>query len=338
MNNYIRKGLTLLLVLAILLVSFSTKVFAAPQVINQTVEKQNVTSGVVLEKYNRFTTSGWIKADVLRVDLSNENVKVDSIINKKSISQVTSVKNLAKSNGAIAAVNGSFFDMKTGDAYGPIMSSGEFDLAATRNNTDMATFSIDEMNSALFTHWDTKVELIVPNGEKKPIAAYNRYNGYYNYNMYIVDSKWGNKTPGVSTAYPNWLEMVVEDGVVKEFSANKPGIEIPKNGYVVLATFGHQKYLTDNFKIGDPVNFDITLNVDKSKMKMALTGGTLLVQDGKVITKFTHSPVAASTRAPRTAVGTTADGKTLIVATIDGRQPKTSKGMTQAELATYMKE
>ena len=337
MNKYIRRSLTLLLVLALLLVTFSTNVFAVPKVINQSVTKQNVTSGVVLESYNRFTTSGWIKSDVLRVDLSNENVKVDSLFNKNSVGDLSTVSNLAKSYGAIAAVNGNFFEPKTGDPYGSIMSSGEFAIASTRNDTDMTTLSLDEMNNALFAHWDTKIELIAPSGERKPIAAYNRYTGYYNYNMYIVDSKWGKKTPGVSSSYPSWTEMVVENGVVKEFSINQPGIEIPKNGYVVLATYGHEKYLTDNFKIGDPVNYDITLNVDKSKMKMALTGGTLLVQDGNVVTNFTHSPVAPTTRAARTAVGTTSDGKTLIVAAIEGKSSM-SIGMTQAELAEYMKE
>jgi exopolysaccharide biosynthesis protein len=337
LKKYIRKSLALLLVLAVLLVSLNSTVFAIPSLINDTVEKENVTSGVVLEKHSRFTTSGWIQSDVLRVDLSNENVKVDSIVNNESITKVSTVKNLAKSNGAIAAVNGSFFDMDTGAAYGPIMSSGEFDLAATRNNNDMATFSLDEMNNALFTYWNTKVELVTPSGDKKPIAAYNRYTGYYNYNMYILDSKWGKKSPGVTATYPNWLEMVVENGVVKEFRENMPGVEIPKNGYVVVAAMGQQKTLTDNFKIGDPVNFDITLNVDSSKMKMALTGGTLLVKDGNVITNFTHSPTTPSTRAPRTAVGTTKDGKTLIVVTVDGRQTN-SIGMTQAELAAYMKE
>ncbi|MHB8065213.1 MAG: phosphodiester glycosidase family protein [Ruminiclostridium sp.] len=339
MNKYIRKILTLILVLAILLVAFSTSVLAIPQVINQTVEKQTITSGVVLEKYNRFTTSGWIQSDVLRVDLSNENVKVDSLDNKNTASALTTVKNLAKNSGAIAAVNGGYFDMDTGYAYGPVMSSGVFDLAATRNNKDLATFSLDEMNNALFEYWDTKVELIAPSGSRRAIAAYNRYNGYYNYSMYIVDSKWGKKTPGVSATYPNWLEMVVENGVVKEFSANKPGIDIPKNGYVVMATYDNDiGYLTSNFKIGAPVDYDISMNVDKSKMKMALTGGSLLVQNGKVLSKFTKYPSSPNQKEPSTAVGTTADGKTLIVATVDGRKNATSIGMTQAELAEYMKE
>ncbi len=337
MNKYIRKSLALLLVLATFWLSSSNTAIAAPQVINQTVEKQNITSGLVLEQFHRFTTSGWIESQVLSVDLSNENIKVDSLINNNSVTSVSTVKNLAKSKGAIAAVNGSFFDLKTGDVFGPVMSSGEFAVALTKKNNDLATLSLDELNNALFTYLDTKVELLTPIGKKMPVAAYNRYTGFYNNNMYILDSKWGQKTPGVTEQYPSWMEMVVENGVVNEFRENMPGIDIPKNGFVVMATFGHQKVLTDNFKIGDPVDFDIILNVDSTNLKMALTGGTLLVKDGNVLSNFTHFPTAENTRAPRTAVGTTADGKTLKVVTVDGRS-KSSLGMTQSELAAYMKE
>lgn len=338
MIKYIRKSLALLLMLALLLVSLSTYSFAAPLVINQTVEKQNITSGVVLEKYNRFTTSGWIRTNVLRVDLSNENVKVDGLVNKNSVSSITTVKNLAKSGGALAAVNASFFDPSSGSPYGPVAANGEFAMASAGDNTDhIATLAVDKLSRAFFQYWKTTIELIAPNGTRKNVAAYNNYNGYYNYNMYIVDSKWGSKTPGVSKTYPSWLEMVVEDGIVKGFSVDSPGIDIPKNGYVVLATMGHQKYLTDNFKVGDPVSYDIQLNVDQSQLQMGLTGGTMLVQAGK-IASFTHS-AAGSSRQPRTAAGTTADGKTLLIVTVDGRKDSSvSIGMTQAELAEYMLE
>ena len=335
-NTYIRKGLAFFVMLAILIISFSTSAFAAPQVINQTVEKQNVTSGVVLEKYNRFTTSGWLRTNVLRVDLTNENVKVDSLVNKAGIATTSTVKNIAVGNGAVAAVNGSFFDMDTGATYGPVMSNGQFDMAAVRNNTDMATFILDTANNPLFAYLDTQVDLILPSGEKRRIAAYNRYNGFYN-GLHIIDTKWSATTPGVTKNYPNWLEMVVEDGIVKEFSENKPGIPIPKNGYVVLATNGNIKYLTDNFKVGDPVSYEIKTSVDSAGIKTALTGGTMLVKDGNIVPTFTHS-ASGNSRQPRTAAGVSADGKTLMIVTVDGRQPGTSIGMTQFELAEYMKE
>lgn len=338
MRKYIRRSLALLLMPALLIVSLSANVLAAPLVINQTVEKQNITSGVVLEQYNRFTTSGWIRTNVLRVDLSNENVKVDSLINPAGIKKTSSVSNLAKSSGALAAVNACFFDMSTGAPFGPVAANGEFAMANAGDNSDyIATLAIDKLNRALYQYWKTEIELITPNETRKSVAAYNNYNGYYNYNMYIVDSKWGSTTPGVSTKYPVWTEMVVEDGVVKEFSENKPGIPIPKNGYVVMATMGNEKFLTDNFKVGDPVSYEIKLNVDSSQMQMALTGGSMLVQGGKVAPYFTHS-AAGESRQPRTAAGTTEDGKTLLIVTVDGRQKNDSIGMTQAELAEYMKE
>lgn len=337
MNKYIRKSLALLLVSAVLSVSFSYNAFAIPQLISQSASKQNITSGVSLESYNRFTTSGWVKSDVLKVDLSNENVKVDALYNKNSVGQLSTVRNLAKSYGAVAAVNANFFDTKTGDPYGTIVSSGEFAIAYTRDDSkDIATFSLDQMNNALFSNWNTKIELIAPSGDRKPIATYNRYAGNYNYNMYIVDSKWGQKTPGVTAKYPSWTEMVVENGVVKEFRVNQPGIEIPKNTFVVLATMGHEKYLTDNFKIGDPVNYDVTLNIDKAALKTALTGGTFLVKDGNVVTNFTHS-ISPNPRVARTAIGVSADGKTLIVAVVEGKSGM-SIGMNLPELADYMKE
>lgn len=340
MNKYIRRSLALLVILTILLTSFGN-VFAAQQLISQTVEKQTVTSGVTLESYDRFTTSGWIKSYVLRVDLSNENVKVDTLVNKKSVVGSSTVLNLAKNSGAIAAVNGSFFDFGakgSGNSYtyGPVVSSGQVDLAATRDSKDTATFSLNDVNEALFTYWNTKVELITPKGEKKIAASYNRYKGVFN-GMTIVDAKWGAKTPGATSQYPDWLEMVVEDGVVKEFSENKPGIDMPKNGFVVLGSGSHIQYLKDNFKVGDPVEYSITMNVDTSKMAMALTGGAMLVKDDKVLTSFSHNPVSPSTRAPRTAIGTSKDGKTLIIAAVDGKS-NASIGMTQAELAAYMHE
>lgn len=340
MNKYIRKSLALLVILTILLTSVSN-IVAAPQLIRQTVEKQTITSGVTLENYDRFTTSGWIKSYVLRVDLSNENVKVDSLVNKNSVVSTSTVSNLAKNSGAIAAVNGSFFDFGPsgsgkGYSYGPVISSGEVDLAATRDSKETATFSLDDVNNALFTYWNTKVELITPKGARVVTASYNRYKDVY-YGMTILDSKYGSKTPGATSKYPNWIEMIVENGVVTGFSENKPGIAMPKDGFVVLGTGSQLQYLKDNFKVGDPVKYEITMNVDTSKMKMALTGGSVLVKDGKVLTILSNAPGSPTSKAARTAIGTSKDGKTLIVAAID-KKPGVSIGMTQSELASYMLE
>ena len=64
--------------------------------------------------------------------------------------------------------------------------------------------------------------------------------------------------------------------------------------------------------------------------------GTLLVEAGK--NTGATARVAPSVRHPRTAAGVSADGHTLILLTVDGRQPGHSLGVTLPELADLMLE
>ena len=70
----------------------------------------------------------------------------------------------------------------------------------------------------------------------------------------------------------------------------------------------------------------------------AVSGRPLLVRSGQVVSNFDcNDPVAiACERAPRSAVGVSADGNTMWLAAVDGWQ-QSSAGMTAAELAAFMK-
>lgn len=73
----------------------------------------------------------------------------------------------------------------------------------------------------------------------------------------------------------------------------------------------------------------------------ALAAGPLIVRDGRMTPpqgweQEGFSPALHSNvRAPRSAAGVTADGR-ILLATVDGRQPGYSAGMTMAELAGFM--
>ena len=86
--------------------------------------------------------------------------------------------------------------------------------------------------------------------------------------------------------YHDIIEMVVENGIVKEIRQSLPATEIPINGYVVITrkAYGHQ--ILDNFKVGEPVAFDITTTPDWKELKMAVTGGAMLVVDGVIPESF----------------------------------------------------
>lgn len=72
-------------------------------------------------------------------------------------------------------------------------------------------------------------------------------------------------------------------------------------------------------------------------MYSVASGGPIILTNGTVITSFSTSLGAPTTADPRTALGITADGKTLILFVVDGRQPSISIGMTCQSVATMLK-
>lgn len=337
---YIRKSISILLVAAMLvIVPFST-VSSASNVIYQTSTKDNITSGVTLEKIVRFTDDGWLNISVLRADLSNQFIKVDTMANSDSIKTLTPVKSLAGANGAIAAINGGFFNWmkEAGNGYpdGPVIQSGNVVTASSEYNKysdSMATFSINSLNQILYSYWKTDINLIAPNNKTTAVGQYNKSSKDYT-DFTILDKYWGGSSIGVTADYPDITEMVVTDGKVSDIRKSLPAVPMPKNGYVVITRQEGSQFINDNFKVGDAVGMSITTNPDWAKLKMAVTGSAILVKDGQIPSAFSYNIPG---RQPRTIIGSSQDGTQLILVTIDGRQ-NSSIGMTQTEAAQFMQE
>ncbi len=336
--NYIRKGISILLISLILLMPAFGIVKASPDAIYETSSKSSITSGAVLEKITRFTTEGWLSINVLRVDLSNPNIKVDTMSNKDSIKNLTNAKTLAQSKGAVAAINAGFFNwMKdSGSGYpdGPIVESGKITTASSEYNKysdSMATFSISNLNELLYNYWKTDISLVVPNGNSVHVTQYNKPSSDYT-DITVLDRRWSANSIGVSPDYPDMVEMVVANGKVTEIRQGQPALPIPQNGFIVETRQDGGNTLSSNFKVGDSVNLNIVTNPDWNKMKMSVTGSAILIKDGQIPQPFSMDIPG---RNPRTAIGSTQDGKQLVLVTADGRQ-KNSIGMTQLELAQFM--
>lgn len=331
---------SILLLIAVLIGTTIGTVSAQPVNIYETTTTQIITSGVTLENTVRFTYEGWLNINVLRVDLTDPYIEVDTMTDSESIRKLSTVRSLAQAKGAIAAVNGSFFSWSGQSSYGEYsglaVESGDLLSSSSDFNkygNSLATMSIDKVNEVLFKYWQVDISLTAPNGNVSPVGRYNKpING--NQDFTVIDRKWKTTSIGVSASYPDIIEMVVDDGKVVEIRQNQPAVEIPVNGYVVVANSNTGKFLLNNFAPGDPVKLDIKTTPDWQNMKMAVTGGAMLVMDGQIPQKFSHEVTG---RQPRTAIGSTKNGKELILVTVDGRQ-NNSIGMTMTELAQLMKE
>jgi hypothetical protein len=338
--KYIRKVVSVFLMAAVLLTMTIGTVSGQPIKIYETNSKQTITSGVTLENIVRFTYDGWLNINVLRVDLTNPYIKMDTLVDSESIRKLSTVKSLAQSKGAVAAVNGSFFSWSAQSGYGDfsglaVESGNIMSLSSdfNRYGDSLATMSVNDLNEVFFKYWRADITLVAPNGNISPVGRYNKpVNG--NHDFTVLDRKWGASSVGVSAAYTDIMEMVVDNGKVVEIRQNQPAVQIPVNGYVVVANNTTGQFLLNNFTPGDPVELDIKTTPDWQSMKMAVSGGAILLADGQMPQKFTHEVAG---RHPRTAVGSTSDGKQLMLVTVDGRQ-NNSIGMTMQELAQLMKE
>jgi exopolysaccharide biosynthesis protein len=333
-----KKLLALMLVLVIIMTMLPFTVNAST--IYESSTKENIASGITHQTIVTFTDKGWLNINVLKVDLTNQYINIDTLSSDVSLKNLVTVKTLAQDKGAVAAINGGFFNWlgNSGFPDGTIVKNGEVITAANEYNRygdNMATFAIDNSNHAMFDYWKTDINLVAPNGKSQVVMQYNKLSVMNYDDLIVLDRKWNSYSIGATNDMPDMVEMTVQKGKVLEIRQGKPATPIPENGYVIISRqSGAGQFLVDNFNPGDSAALDIKTNPDWTKIKMAVTGGAVLVKDGQIPQQFSSN---ISGSQPRTAVGCTKDGKQLIMATVDGRQVK-SIGMTQAELAQFMIE
>lgn len=131
------------------------------------------------------------------------------------------------------------------------------------------------------------------------------------------------------------ITATVVNGVVTKVADYNGQADIPSDGMLVTF-YDAEKYagIEAPLRVGDKVKLlhqpEMTGTVD------AYECGSWLVRDGKQVAPLTDAWIGVLTnRDPRTAIGIKEDG-TVILLTVDGRQPGYSAGFTAKELAEYL--
>lgn len=319
----------LILFISILWIATAT-VQAAPLWESDTIE--TVTQGVQLRKLDRFYQNTWDKIRVLYMDLNNPNLSLRVLTAADGVSALETTMSMAERTGAVAAVNGDFFNVRAGqtNALGMVVQNGEY-VASPSKDPGLAGFALTQDNEALFAYFTFEAQLISPQGYTCELYAVNKLPSMGGA-ITMLTSAWGKQTYAPAEA-TGLAQMVVEDGKVSAVYTGAQAIEIPQDGYVLVTNSEVNGFLTDNFEIGDAVGIEHTLSPQTEKLREATGGGTLLVQDGKVA-PFTNT---ISGYSQRTAIGVDKKGETLMFVTVDGRLAE-CEGMNQTELARLLIE
>jgi hypothetical protein len=313
----------------------------AANVIHEERTTQTVTQGVTLENLIRFTKDGWYNFHILKVDLSNKYLSVDTLTNIESFSKRASTKKLAEQSGAVAAVNGSFFTPAgTGIGYpvGVIVQSSDIQSASDNINkysNSMASLSITNDNKTLLDFWKAGLTLESASGASVPFQHYNKASGNGYTEIYVYDRKWGKTAVGATEEMPDLFQMVVDNGVVTQQITGSPAAEIPENGFVVVTRAAGANKLKSAFTINDLVSMKIITTPNWHDIKMSVSGSAILVENGVIPAKFSFTATDTVVKSPKTALGFSKDGKTLFLVTVDGRQTA-SIGLTLKDMALFM--
>ncbi|ASN06257.1 phosphodiester glycosidase family protein [Virgibacillus necropolis] len=293
------------------------------------VSKEETTTigpGIELTTFERFDARGWINGEILTVDLANDQSSTDLLFPGK-ISDAMPVSEMVESAGAIGGVNGDFFDINRTDApLGTAIKGGT--LLKGPQGSHTLTAGVDEQGVGKITNIFLEGNVTLPTG-KYPLAALNQYAIPVN-GIGLYTSVWGEAQR--STSGNDVYEVTVHNGKVSSVADGAGKGEIEKNTMVLVGREQGADRLRD-LSVGDDVTVDYAPAVDgDSLMDFAVGGNVILAKDGQV-----PGGLDDSTTAPRTSVGFSEDGKTMILVAIDGRQLD-SRGMTYKELAEFMKE
>jgi hypothetical protein len=162
--------------------------------------------------------------------------------------------------------------------------------------------------------------------------------------LVLVTPRFGATTP----AAPDGLEAIVRDGSVTELREGG-GTPIPADGYVLSGSGDAADFLRSHAQPGARPALRLEIREDGAPLTLAggvVNGGPALVRDGRFFVRsaeegFLHPGEPGFyysfgiRRNPRTLAGIRTDG-TLLMVTIDGRQPDWSVGASFAESADVM--
>ncbi len=300
--------------------------------------EEQLAEGVKIQTVYQSTPEGPARIYVMTVDLANPYVKIDALVGSDNkLTDATAVSKMTSNAGAVAGINGDFFQMDEKAPLGVTVQGGEL-VSSPIQRRDMYGFGLTEDNYPFIDIFKFSGQVKAQNGNTFPLYGVNKptYLAVYGsspdidkLNMYTP--RWGAKSRGKLSDLKGITEVVVADNTVKQLRTDQPGVAIPQNGYVLAAHGKAATWVKTNLTVGSNVYASYQVApYGEDKLAAAVGGQAMLVNYGQR-SYFTQNITG---KRPRTAMGYTQDRKTMFLVVVDGGNGY--RGMTQEELADYM--
>ncbi|WP_328883156.1 phosphodiester glycosidase family protein [Streptomyces sp. NBC_00299] len=349
-----RAALTLLTALSAL--AGTALVGAAPA---GAVQGTTVAPGVSYDEFDIAAAKGTAHAHVLTVDLRNPRVRLD-LLQPGAVAARATVSQQATAQGAVAGVNGDFFNISeaqhpgvqaTGASVGPAIARGRALKGAVPNGQRFGpplppgtstedVFGLGVDRRARLGGLSLDGSIRTPEG-RLPLRGLNQYALPVG-SIGAFTAKWGSvsrvrATCGTDTdrAAPcstDTYEVTVRRGRVVS-TADTPGSgPIAADTTVLVGREAGAQQLRKFFE-GERVTVRHRLVASKSRVPFRFAlGGYPVLDDGEPLPGLDNR-----TSAVRTAVGIADNGRRLLLLALDGA-PEYRTGLTIAEVASVMRD
>ena len=282
-----------------------------------------VAPGVKYTRWKQTDARGPIVAHLLTVDPSTPGLKID-YASMGSVRRVAPVKDILAADGAVAGVNGDFYDIgHTGAPLGLGKDRQRGLLHARQDGWNNAFFinrhgraGIDDLPMTATVLFHPKLDVTNLNSPFVTPGGLGIYTPRFGHTAgYAV-------TQGQTERV---REVTVENGRVIR-NRGKLSNDTTISGLVLVGRGDSAALLRKQLPKGTRVRVQWSL---QGRPQMAISGNHFLVHDGII------RAVDDSEMHPRTAVGVDADTGEVLLLVIDGRSSR-SRGYTMVELANLM--
>jgi len=214
-----------------------------------------------------------------------------------------------------------------------VMDGEVMALNTNTNHTynEFASFFLDEDNNPFFEYIRQTVRFYNNDHRNVNVAAFNVIGNDLRFPV-ILDRQIMSNTQTLRDRFPGVRKIVVSGDEIVEITHR--GVDIPEDGYVLVIPYEMREYLMHYFNVGDSARLRFTNNIgiDFESLQMAIGGGAMILSERETVYGAGIQPNA---RHPRSAIGVTRDGDTMILMVVDGRNH--SIGATQNEMASLMR-
>ncbi|WP_109473266.1 phosphodiester glycosidase family protein [Ornithinimicrobium cavernae] len=286
-----------------------------------------VAPGLEIQSQHWIDAAGFQRTDVLVADLGTEGLSVD-YVDPGSVADTAPLSRHLADAGAVAGVNGDFFDINNSGAPQGIGINRD-GLVKGPNAGRVHAAGIDAEGLGALSEMFLEGTVDLPE-EDLPLTGYNvtalPRNGIGAYTPLWGDYSRDRATQGLSAT----AEVIVTDGVVTSTAAAPGSGRLPEGA---IALVGREAGATAlrSLELGDAVTVSYDVRSSAGEMAVAIGGSGPIVKDGEVV------PQGDKAVHPRTAVGFSEDRSQMFLVTVDGRMAA-SRGMSLEELGAYLVE